>query len=534
MAKQILFDDDARAKVRAGIEKLAKTVRVTLGPGGRNVILQKSFGAPHVTKDGVSVAKEIDLADPFENMGAKLVNEVAKKTNDVAGDGTTTATVLASSIFNEGLKYLATGVNPVALRNGIDKAVAVAVESIAAQSRKVRTTEERANVAAISANNDKKIGKLLSQAFDDVGDDGSITIEEGSGRETELEVVEGMEFDKGYLSPYFATNAAKLTAELEDCSILIHEKKITSAQELIPVLEQTAQAGKPLLIIAEDIEGEALSTLVINKLRGILNVCAVKAPGFGERRKAYLGDIAVLTGGIAVTEELGLSLDKLTLAQLGSAKRVVVTKDSTTIVSGDGKQKAVKDRIKQIRAQIERTTSDYDREKLEERLAKLTGGVAVIKVGGDTEAQMKSQKDLVDDALSATRAAIEEGVVPGGGVALTNAALAVADARVKGDEKFGKLIIEKALEGPLRQIAENAGENGSVVVDTVREKGKTVGFNALTHTYEDMFKAGIIDPAKVVRSALQNAASIAGLLLTTDSMVTELKEDNDAVTGTIS
>ncbi|MFT5288034.1 MAG: chaperonin GroEL [Planctomycetota bacterium] len=533
MAKQILFDDDARAKVRAGIEKLAKTVRVTLGPGGRNVILQKSFGAPHVTKDGVSVAKEIDLEDPFENMGAKLVNEVAKKTNDVAGDGTTTATVLASSIYNEGLKYLATGVNPIALRTGIDKAVLVAVASIESQSRKVRSTQERASVAAISANNNKAIGDLLAEAFDKVGDDGSITVEEGSGRETELEVVEGMEFDKGYLSPYFATNAGKLTAELEDCSILIHEKKISSARELLPLLEQTAQAGKPLLIIAEDIEGEALSTLVINKLRGILNVCAIKAPGFGERRKAYLGDIAVLTGGIAVTEELGLSLENLTLSQLGSAKRVVISKDTTTIISGEGKAKSVKDRVKQIRTQIERTTSDYDREKLEERLAKLTGGVAVIKVGGDTEAEMKSQKDLVEDALSATRAAIEEGVVPGGGVALANASLAVSEMRVKGDERFGKMIIERALEGPLRQIAENTGENGAVVLDTIRSKGKSYGFNALTRKYEDMFKAGILDPAKVVRSALQNAASIAGLLLTTDSMVTDLKDENDAVTGSM-
>ncbi len=533
MAKQILFDDDARAKVRAGIEKLAKTVRVTLGPGGRNVILQKSFGAPHVTKDGASVAKEIDLEDPFENMGAKLVNEVAKKTNDVAGDGTTTATVLASSIYNEGLKYLATGVNPISLRTGIDKAVAAAVVSIESQSRKVRTTQERASVAAISANNDKAIGDLLAEAFDKVGDDGSITVDEGGGRETELEVVEGMEVDKGYLSPYFATNAGKLTAELEDCSILIHEKKISSARELLPLLEQTAQAGKPLLIIAEDIEGEALSTLVINKLRGILNVCAIKAPGFGERRKAYLGDIAVLTGGIAVTEELGLSLENLTLSQLGSAKRVVISKDATTIISGEGKAKSVKDRVKQIRTQIERTSSDYDREKLEERLAKLTGGVAVIKVGGDTEAEMKSQKDLVEDALSATRAAIEEGVVPGGGVALSNASLAVADARVKGDERFGKMIIERALEGPLRQIAENTGENGAVVLDTIRSKGKSYGFNAMTRKYEDMFKAGILDPAKVVRSALQNAASIAGLLLTTDSMVTDLKDENDAVTGSL-
>jgi len=525
MAKQMMFDEDARQKVRDGIGKLARTVKVTLGPGGRNVILQKSFGTPSVTKDGVSVSKEIDLADPFENMGAKLVNEVAKKTNDVAGDGTTTATILAAAIFDEGLKYLNSGVNPVKLRDGIDKAVQAAVESIAAQSRKTRSKEERAHVATIAANNDKEIGQRIADAFEKVGDEGSITIEEGAGRTTELTIVEGMEFDKGYLSPYFATNAAKLTAELEDCHILIHEKKITSARDLIPILEQTAQSGKPLLIVAEDVEGEALATLVINRLRGILNVCAVKAPGFGERRKAYLGDLAVLTGGTAVTEELGLTLEKVTLSQLGSAKRIVVTKDSTTIISGAGAKKNVEARVKQIRAQIEKTSSDYDREKLEERLAKLTGGVAVIEVGGDTEAEMKSKKDLVDDALNATRAAIEEGVVPGGAVALLRAVDAVREAKVKGDERFGRDIVVRALEAPLRQLAENVGENGSVVVETVREKGKDIGFNALELTYVDMFKAGIIDPAKVVRCALQNAASISGLLLTTDSMITEIKED---------
>jgi chaperonin GroEL len=533
MAKQIMFDDDARQKVRAGIAKLAKTVRVTLGPGGRNVILQKSFGAPHVTKDGVSVAKEIDLADPFENMGAKLVNEVAKKTGDVAGDGTTTATVLAAAIYEEGLKYLAAGVNPVALRNGIEEAVGLAVESIKSQSREVKTKAERANVATIAANNDREIGDKIAEAFEKVGDEGSITVEEGAGRETELEVVEGMEFDKGYISPYFATNPAKLTAELADAYILIHEKKITSARDLIPILEQAAQTGRPLLIIAEEIEGEALATLVINKLRGILNVCAVKAPGFGDRRKAYLGDIAVLTGGIAITEELGLTLEKITLAQLGQAKRLVIDKDSTTIISGAGAKKNVEERVKQIRSQIERTTSDYDKEKLEERLAKLTGGVAVIKVGGDTEAAMKSKKDLVDDAHQATLAAIEEGIVPGGGVALLSAIPAIQNAKGKGDQRFGRKIVEKALEEPLRWIAENAGENGSVVVETVRESGKATGFNALTRTYEDMFKAGIVDPAKVVRSALQNAASIAGLLLTTDTMVTELKDTKKKVTGSI-
>ena len=533
MAKQIMFDEEARAKVRVGINKLAKTVRVTLGPGGRNVILQKSFGTPHVTKDGVSVAKEIDLADPFENMGAKLVNEVAKKTGDVAGDGTTTAAVLAAAIYEEGLKYLAAGVNPVSLRNGIDEAVKLAVANIQLQSRKVKSKEERASVATIAANNDKEIGKLIAEAFEKVGDEGSITVEEGTGRSTELEVVEGMEFDKGYISPYFATNAAKLTAELEDVYILLHEKKITSARDLIPLLEQVAQTGRPLLIIAEEIEGEALATLVINKLRGVLNVCAVKAPGFGDRRKAYLGDIAVLTGGIAITEELGLTLEKVTLSQLGQAKRVVVDKDSTTLISGAGAKKNVEERIKQIRAQVERTTSDYDREKLEERLAKLTGGVAVIKVGGDTEAVMKSKKDLVEDAHQATKAAIEEGIVAGGGAALLSAIPAIEEARGKGDERFGRKIIEKALQEPLRWIAQNAGENGSVVVETVREKGKTFGFNALTREYEDMFKAGIVDPAKVVRCALQNAASIAGLLLTTDTMVTELKDDKKKVAGSI-
>ena len=533
MAKQIMFDNDARQKVQAGIEKLAKTVRITLGPGGRNVILQKSFGAPKVTKDGVSVAKEIELEDPFENMGAKLVNEVAKKTNDVAGDGTTTATVLASAIYGEGLRYITTGVSPVAVRNGIDKAVAAAVENIAAQSRKVRTAEDRASVASISANNDPEIGKLISEAFTSVGDEGSITVEEGTGRDVELDVVEGMEFDKGYLSPYFATNPAKLTAELEDAYVLIHEGKISSARDLIPILEQTAQTAKPLLIVAEDIEGEALATLVINKLRGILNVCAVKAPGFGDRRKAYLGDIAVLTGGIAITEELGLSLEKVTLSQLGQAKRIVVSKDATTMISGAGAKKAVSDRVKQIRAQIQKTTSDYDREKLEERLAKLTGGVAVIKVGGDTETEMKAKKDLVEDALNSTRAAIAEGVVAGGGVALLRAIDAVNEVRVRGDERFGKLIVQKALEAPLYQIAENAGVSGSVVVETVREKGKAIGYDALAAKYTDMFKAGIIDPAKVVRSALQNAASISGLLLTTDTMVTELKSDSDQITGSM-
>jgi chaperonin GroEL len=528
-----MFDDNARAKMRAGIEKLAKTVRVTLGPAGRNVILSKSFGSPTVTKDGVSVAKEIELEDPFENMGAKLVLEVANKTNDVAGDGTTTATVLASAIFNEGLKYLATGVNTIALRSGIDQAVAAAVESISSQSRKVKSREEKASVASISANNDPEVGRMLADAFEKVGDEGVITIEENTGLETEIEVVEGMEFDKGYLSPYFATDLAKLTAEFDDPYIFIYEKKIANVREFLPVLEISARSGRPLIIIAEDIEGEALATLVINRLKGVLKVCAVKAPGFGERRKAYLGDIAALTGGMAVTEELGMPLEKVTSEHFGSAKRVRITKDDTTIIDGKGTKKDINDRIAQIRVQIANTKSDYDREKLEERLAKLQGGVAVIKVGGKTEAEMKSRKDLMEDALNATRAAIEEGIVPGGGVALLVAVEAVRALKLKGDERFGALIVEKALESPLRQIAQNAGEDGPVVAESVREKGKTFGYDAMTGEYVDMFKAGIIDPAKVVRCALQNAASIAGLLLTTDSMVTEIKEEKPRVEGSL-
>jgi chaperonin GroEL len=533
MAKQIMFDESARAKMRAGIEKLARTVRVTLGPAGRNVVLQKSMGSPSVTKDGVTVAKEIDLPDPFENMGAKLVLEVSKKTNDVAGDGTTTATVLAHAIYEEGLKFLSAGVNPVALRAGIEKAVECAVASIASQARKIKTREEKASVAAISANNDKKVGNLLAEAFEKVGDEGVITIEEGTGRTTELEVVEGMEFDKGYVSPYFATDAAKLIAELTDCYILIHEKKIANARELIPVLEQIAQTGRPLLIIAEDVEAEALATLVINKLRGILNVCAVKAPGFGDRRKAYLGDIACLTGGTAITEELGLTLEKVTLSMLGQAKKVRVAKETTTIVSGAGVKKNVTERCAQIKKQIDASTSDYDKEKLQERLAKLQGGVALIRLGADTEAEMKSSKYLVEDALNATRAAIQEGIVPGGGCALLRAADAVAKLDLPGDQRFGAQIIEKALQAPMRQIAENAGEDGAVVVEGVREQGKSMGFNSLTLEYVDMYKAGIIDPAKVVRCALQNAASISSLLLTTDSMVTELKEEKPRIEGSV-
>lgn len=533
MSKQILFDDDARHKMRQGIEKLARTVRVTLGPAGRNVILQKSFGSPSVTKDGVTVAKDIELSDPFESMGAKLVREVASKTNDVAGDGTTTATVLASAIFNEGLKHLATGVNTIALRNGIEKAVEAAVADIAGSARKVKTRAETRNVGAISANNDHEIGELLAEAFEKVGNDGVISVEEASGTETALDVVEGMEFDKGYLSPYFATDLTKLTAELEDCYVLIYDKKISNVREVLPLLESTLQTGKPLLIIAEDIDGEALATLVINRLKGYLNVCAVKAPGFGERRKAYLGDIAVLTGGTAVTEDLGITLDKVGVGHLGRAKRVTVTKDSTVIVGGAGKRKEIDERCNQIRGQIENTKSDYDKEKLQERLGKLTGGVAVIRVGGNTEAEMKAKKYLVEDALNATRSALEEGIVPGGGVALLRAAEAVGKLKLKGDERFGGQIIERALQAPLRQLAENAGQDGAVVAEMVREKGGSWGYDALEDRYVDMFKAGILDPAKVVRSALQNAASISGLLLTTDTMVTELKEDEDQVEGSL-
>jgi len=534
MAKQIMFDDTARQKMRAGIAKLAKTVKVTLGPAGRNVILQKSFGSPSVTKDGVSVSKEIDLEDPFENMGAKLVNEVANKTNDIAGDGTTTATVLAEAIFTEGLKYLSTGVNTIALRNGIDKAVEAASEHLEGQSRKVKTRKEKASVGAISANNNAEVGELLADAFERVGDNGVITIEEASGTETELKVVEGMEFDKGYLSPYFATDLAKLEAELTDPLIFIYNKKISNVREFLPVLEGAAQSGRPLLVIAEDIDGEALAALVINKLKGILNVCAVKAPGFGERRKAYLGDIAALTGGTAITEELGLSLENVTPEHFGTAKRVHITKDATTIIQGGGAKKAITDRCKQIEVQIENTKSDYDREKLEERLAKLSGGVAVIRCGGKTEAEMKSTKDLLEDALNATRAAIQEGIVPGGGVALLRAEEAVSQVRYKGEERFGGEIIGRVLSAPLRQLAENAGFDGSVVAEIVRESAKAVGFNALTGEYVDMLKNGIIDPTKVVRAALQNAASISGLLLTTDTMVTELKEDDEQVAGSVS
>ena len=526
-AKQIMFGERARTELKEGVETLARTVASTLGPVGHNVILHKSWGAPRVTKDGVTVSKEVELPEPFENMGAKLVNEVASKTSDVAGDGTTTATVLAEAIFREGLKYVTSGANPVALKRGIDAAVEVAVKNIAAQSIKVRGSDDIARVATISANGDERIGKMLAEAFERVGKDGVIEIEEGKSLETTWEHVEGMQFDRGYISPYFITDTNSLEAVLEDPYILIYEKKISSVRELIPLLEKIINVGKPLLIIAEDVEGEALATLVVNKLRGVLQVCAVKAPGFGERRKAMLGDIAVLTGGTFLSEDQGIKLENVELNMLGRAKRVVVGKDDTTIIEGAGKKADIQARIAQIRKQIEKTTSDYDREKLEERLAKLTGGVAVVEVGGATEVEVKERKDLVDDAFHATKAAAEEGIVPGGGVAFLRAIKAVQDAsrNVEGDEKLGWQIVAKALEYPTRRIAENAGYDGGVVVGELLTKSKTTGFDARTGQYVDMFEAGIIDPAKVCRVALQNAASVAGLMLTTDVLVTEYKED---------
>ncbi len=526
-AKQMLFDTDARAAIFRGVAKLAAAVKVTLGPTGRNVLLQKSFGSPKVTKDGVTVAKEVDLPQPFENMGAKMANQVASKTSDVVGDGTTTAVVLAEAIMAEGLKHVTAGTNPMALKRGIDLAVAAAVESIAAQAKPCKGTDDLRKVATVSANWNGDIGDIIAEAFDNVGTDGVITVEEGKGLANELELVEGMQFDKGYISAYFMTNPNTLEAVLEDAYILIHEKKISSLRDLVPVLEKTAQSGKPLLIIAEDIEGDALAGLVVNRLRGVLNVCAVKAPAFGDRRKAILGDIAVLTGGQLISEDLGVKLDTIELDMLGTAKRIVVNKDTTTIVEGAGKKKDINARIETIRSQIEKTTSDYDREKLAERLAKLTGGVAIINAGAATETEMKERKDLIDDAVHATRAASEEGVVPGGGVVMLHAIDAVTKVRgkAKGEEKIGVDIVAHALAAPTRQIVENTGEDGSVVVSDILEKGNGIGYNARTGQYVDMVKAGIIDPAKVSRTALQNAASVASLLLTTDLMVTEYEED---------
>ncbi len=529
MPKQMLYDIDARGAMLQGVTKLAKAVKVTLGPTGRNVLLQKSFGGPKVTKDGVTVSKEIDLPNPFENMGAKMANQVANKTNDVAGDGTTTAVVLAESIMCEGLKNVAAGANCMSVKRGIDIAVEAAVQSIAEQSKKVRNNDDLRKVATVSANWNTQIGEMIAEAFDKVGTDGVITVEEGKGLETELELVEGMQFDKGYISAYFMNNPSSLECVLEDAQILIHEKKISSLRDMVPVLEKVASTGKPLLIIAEDVEGDALAGLVVNRLRGTLNVCAVKAPAFGDRRKAILEDIAILTGGKVISEDLGVKLENIEADMLGSAKKIVVTKDATTIIEGGGTKKDANARADQIRAQIEKTTSDYDREKLSERLAKLTGGVAVIKAGAATETEMKERKDLIDDAVHATRAAAEEGVVPGGGVVFLHCIDAVDKARSKarGDEKIGVDIVLRALESPTSQIVNNTGEDGSVVVAEILERGKTIGYDAGVGEYVDMVKAGIIDPAKVSRTALQNAASIAGLLLTTDLMVTDFDENED-------
>ncbi len=525
-AKQMLFDTDARGAMLAGVSKLAAAVRVTLGPTGRNVLLQKSFGGPKVTKDGVTVSKEIELPNPFENMGAKMANQVASKTADVAGDGTTTAVVLAEEIMKEGLKNVMAGANPMAIKRGIELAVEAATERIAEQAKKIKGTDDLRKVATVSANWDPGIGSLIAEAFEKVGADGVITVEEGKSLENELNVVEGMQFDKGFISAYFITNPNTLEAVLEDAYVLIHEKKISNLRDLVPILEKTASAAKPLLIIAEDIEGEALAGLVVNRLRGVLHVCAVKAPAFGDRRKAVLADIAAITGGEVVSEDLGIKLENVELGTLGQAKRIVVNKDNTTIVEGAGTKKALSARIETIRSQIEKTTSDYDREKLEERLAKLTGGVAVVKAGAATETEMKERKDLIEDAVHATRAASEEGVVPGGGVVFLHCidAINAVRSKAKGDEKIGVDIVAKAMTAPTAQIVANTGEDGQVVVAEIFERGKNVGYDASTGEYVDMVSAGIIDPAKVSRTALQNAASMASLLLTTNLMITEFDE----------
>src|SRR5213596_610124 len=524
-AKQLQFDENARHTLLRGIEKLANAVKVTLGPKGRNVVLDKKFGSPTITKDGVTVAKEIELEDPYENMGAQLVREVASKTSDVAGDGTTTATILAESIYREGLRNVTAGANPTSLQRGIMKGVEAIVEDLKKLSKKVSDCTEIAQVATVSANWDKTIGEIIADAMDKVGKDGTITVEEAKSVETTMDVVEGMEFDKGYVSPYFVTEKVEMKAILEDAYILLYEKKLSVMKDLLPILEKIAQRGKPMLVISEDVEGEALATLVVNKLRGTLAVCAVKAPGFGDRRKAMLEDIATVTGGKAITEDLGIKLENLKLDDLGRAKKVVVDKDNTTIIEGAGSSKAIEARIKQIRAQIEETTSDYDREKLQERLAKLAGGVAVIKVGAATETEMKEKKARVEDALNATRAAVEEGIVPGGGVALLRASEALGSLKLSGDEATGVSIVRRALEEPIRQIVENAGLEGSVVVEKVKAAVPvTRGFDAETNDYVDMMQAGIIDPTKVERVALQNAASVAGLLLTTEALVTDIPE----------
>ena len=524
-AKQLQFDENARHTLLRGIEKLAKAVKATLGPSGRNVILDKKFGSPTITKDGVTVAKEIELEDPYENMGAQLVREVASKTSDVAGDGTTTATILAESIYREGLRNVTAGANPTSLQRGIMKGVDAIVEELKKLSKKVSDRTEIAQVATVSANWDKTIGEIIADAMDKVGKDGTITVEEAKSIETTLEVVEGMQFDKGYLSPYFVTNAEAMEAILENAYILIYEKKISSLKDLLPLLEKVAKAGRPLLIISEDVEGEALATLVVNKLRGTLQVCAVKAPGFGDRRKAMLEDIAVLTGGRLISEDLGIKLENIKLDDMGRAKRVTVDKENTTIVEGDGKKADIQGRVAQIRRQIEETTSDYDREKLQERLAKLAGGVAVVNVGAATETEMKEKKARVEDALHATRAAVEEGIVPGGGVALLRAQKALDNVKnLEGDEKIGVQIVRRAIEEPTRQLADNGGAEGALVVEEIKKRKGNEGYDVATGEYTDLVKAGIVDPTKVTRSALQNAASIAGLLLTTEALVTEIPE----------
>jgi chaperonin GroEL len=530
-AKDVRFSADARDKMLRGVEILANAVKVTLGPKGRNVILDKSFGAPRITKDGVTVAKEIELEDKFENMGAQMVREVASKTNDRAGDGTTTATVLAASIVREGAKSVAAGMNPMDLKRGIDIAVAAVVKDIEKRAKKVGSSAEVAQVGTISSNGDTNIGKMIAQAMQKVGNEGVITVEEAKSLDTNVEIVEGMQFDRGYLSPYFITNAEKMVAEMEDAYILLHEKKLSGLQAMLPVLEAVVQSGRPLVIVAEDVEGEALATLVVNKLRGGLKVAAVKAPGFGDRRKAMLEDIATLTGGQVISEDLGIKLENVTLAMLGRAKKVIIEKEKTTIVDGAGKRKDIEARVGQIKAQIEETTSDYDKEKLQERLAKLAGGVAVIRVGGATEVEVKEKKDRVEDALNATRAAVEEGIVPGGGVALLRAKKAVGRiTNDNADVQAGINIVLKALEAPIRQIAENSGVEGSIVVGKIMdEKSETFGFDAQNETYVDMIEKGIVDPAKVVRAALQDAASVAGLLVTTEAMVAEVPKDKPAM-----
>jgi chaperonin GroEL len=533
MAKQILFDEAARKKALRGVATLSDAVSVTLGPKGRNVLIDKKFGSPTVTKDGVTVAKEIELSDPYENMGAQMVREVASKTSDAAGDGTTTATVLAESVYREGLKNVAAGANPVYLKRGIDKAVEAGVRKLLRDSKKVSDREEVRQVATVSANWDDEIGEIIADAMDKVGKDGTITVEEAKSIETTLDVVEGMQFDKGYLSPYFCTNNESMEVVLEDCYILIYEKKVTSLNDLLPLLQLVSKEGKPLLIIAEDVEGEALAALVVNKLRGTLNACAVKAPGFGDRRKEMLRDLAILTGGRCITEDLGIKLENIQLADLGQTKRVTVDKENTVLVEGGGKASEIQGRVKQIRRQIDETTSDYDREKLQERLAKLAGGVAVINVGAATEPEMKEKKARVEDALHATRAAVEEGIVPGGGVALIRAANAIEKSatELEGDEALGATIVRRAIESPLRKLCDNAGVEGSLVVQQVLKSKGATGYNVATDVYQDLIKAGVVDPTKVTRTALQNAGSVAGLLLTTDCMITDIPEEEKPAPG---